>query len=112
MAVHPHELEIPERDLDLTTRRSAPAVEEDAPEEGPVAPGATLGDRIAAAKALVPPDVACRACWAHGRDAALRAVTGAGIEAARGVIPGGSELHWRASWIQGRDAAVAVVEGR
>jgi hypothetical protein len=108
-AITPVELENPERDLDLTTRGPVVKAEE---QESTGAPDAALGDRIAAAGAMNPPDVACRACWQHGRDAAIQAVAGAGIEAARAILPTGSALHWRECWTQGRDAALAVIEGR
>jgi len=111
MAVRPQDLETPERDLDLTTRGPGVTVEaEDAAEE-PKFEDPTLAARIAAVRALSPPDVACRACWTHGRDAALRTVAGAGIEAARAILPTGSERHDLGIWAQGRDVAIKAIEG-
>jgi hypothetical protein len=115
MAVHPQELENPERDLGLITRGlqvEEAEAEESEPEDAAEACGAALCDRLAAARTMSPPDVACRSCWVHGRDAALQTVAEAGVEAARAILPTGSALHWRDCWTQGRDAVVAALEGR
>jgi hypothetical protein len=97
MAIRPIELENPERDLELTTRRAG------------LAPGA----RLAAARALTPPlTIGCGTCWEYGRDAAIEAVGASGVGAARGIEPSDAELHWRDCWTKGRDAALAVIEGR
>jgi hypothetical protein len=130
------ELEDRERDLDLTTRQPAVAEEDEAEESEPEEPealragyvdqgpatvaagwqpegaGEALRHRASAAMALSPPAVPCRACWSHGRDAAVRTALSGGLEAARAILPTGSALHWRDCWTQGRDAAVAALEGQ
>ena len=119
LAVAPEMLDNPERDLDLTNRYPAAMPEPEASEPEAVDETGEFRRRIIEARRMEPPDVGCRSCWQHGKEAAL-AIIGdsddveilqAGIVLARTIRPSGYELHWRDCWEDGRDAALRVIEG-
>src|SRR3989304_4493253 len=119
LAVAPEMLDNPERDLDLMNRYPAAVLEPETPEPEAVDGTAEFRRRIVEARRMEPPDVGCRSCWQHGKEAALALIGDsddvggmqAGIVLARTIRPSGSELHWRDCWEEGRDAALKVIEG-
>lgn len=68
-----HDLDTPERDLRLRTRKAGKEDAAEATAELPD-PAAGLRDRLALARALQPgpAELHCVDCWRRGRDAALR----------------------------------------